>query len=1323
MLFMTLVVILGTLFPGLVVTPAQAGILPITRSYIQTTIDTTNWEILAGVVSYEAGVGGHQVESQRMGASNLQALANSETPSSNGVYDLLDVPVGKAGNDTTENLVLCFPGAMSFSGWNDNSTAEDTARAQLIRNSMIYDLNAAFKFVYGDEYGTYTPKVTSGDDSIDARIEKYSQDMSSFLSHIPGTVGESFGVNGAEIVATEVPKNPVDSEVKDANYGKDYYVTIKRGDETRTFLYRMLKGYGVDGTGLPAASGDATKYIHWGTLAVEAFVNYFSDDNLQVTAGNVYDSKPGAIESAVAGLFGNFAEWISNTLGLWNFDELIFNGGVRGTAGYIGGVFPTNWEPIIWTFFFFSEVAAIIMLLYAIIYNVGRKAMATIDPVARASAIEQIKYLFIVAFLLAALPVVLPLLISVSAELTGVFHDALGGNTAEARFRKLASSSGTLGSVLTYLLYLGALLYFNVFYVFRALAIGLMIILGPIFVAMMALSAAKRELAMAWFKEFCANLFIQPLQALMLSFILLVPDSGRNIDSIVMAYVMIPLTNLLRQMFFGSSGGLADRVGTQGKQAGTNVAKKIGGVAAGVAGGAIGAGALAALHGSKAAKESKDGTNTEVTPGGGRGGTTNTGGSGGTSNGTSASGGGEKKAEGKDGKKEKSAGEAGKSVNPGAPGGATELSNAVADNAGASDDKADDKAGGDSGDKADGGSTDSGGTTATDGGGTATAAEKDPNKLSGASRLGHVVGGVALAALGGAGLGAIGGLTGRRYFGGPGGGLVNQLSAAASNKGANMVAQGVAGQRNLGSAGDQKQATAEGRYDQALDRKKDFASGGNAYTDSAEGSVIKEPTPWGSFDYSFKDKKAQKDAGIEVGSAGKGAYVATYDKNKLSENDWSNLEQLQNIWENGTPAEKEALEAAGITGFTPHYSCNKDTKQDEFAGASVTYDAKKVQENFGLSRDKAGILSSEVQGREAPQFVPDVPSYLNTPQAATGYGSKALSDQGLGVKVNGDTVDITAADAATMAGANVPESLAPMMKRATMGEDGQIHASVPAADFAQAYAVPTNHSTKFARSKASEVAPGGATVPPPTAPVNMTTVGSLDNFPSQSGAPVTPAPSAAPTPVTPISAGMNGGGSDGGQSFSAATPPVFQGGGTPVSSATPNSAPMAPPVTPVAANPSIQSNPIMEQPVTQDAPGSYQSVTQPVSQPAAPIDVAPVQPVNPDAAIYNSVMPGSAESPQAGGGMVNPTLTAPSSGVYTPPVSDCTSSYSDSVNAANLAANARAVEEQVTHTSSGGGFEPTVERPAPQEPVRKDDPEPPRGHSDLDNRTFNGKDI
>ena len=568
-LFLAFVMIIGMLLSNGSIIAAQASFLPVTRAYTQTTIDTSSWEILAGVISYDSGMVGDQAEAKRIGADTLNQLAASEQPD-DGSYDLVDANLGKVGGNQGNNLVLCFPGGVSASGasdWKpfigptiDNSTAEDTARAQLVRNSLIYDLNAAFKFVYGDQYGTYMPQVTSGEDTIDARIDKYAQDLSAFLSHIPGSVGTTFGPDGkSQIVATQEPENPVDANIPESVRGQ-YYVTIKRTyddgtSDTRTFQYRMLKGYGVEGTGLPVRNNDDTKYIHWATLATEAFVNFSADEKLQVTAENVYDSTPTMGERVLASIFGSLANFIANTLGLWNFDELVFNGGIRGTQSFVGGIFPTNWQSIIWTFFYISEIIAIIMLLYAIIYNVGKKALSTIDPVARASAIEQIKYLFIVAFLLAIIPFVIPMLINASAELTGIFHDVLGGKTAEERFEKLAQNSGGLGSALTYLVYLGALLYFNVFYVSRALAISLLIILAPIFIAMMALSENKRQLTIAWFREFCANLFIQPLQALMLSFILLVPDTGRNIDSIVMAYVMIPMTNLLRQMCFSGAGG------------------------------------------------------------------------------------------------------------------------------------------------------------------------------------------------------------------------------------------------------------------------------------------------------------------------------------------------------------------------------------------------------------------------------------------------------------------------------------------------------------------------------------------------------------------------------------------------------------------------------------------------------------------------------------------------------------------------------------------------------------------------------------------------
>ena len=1101
MLFMVLVVLMGAVLPGAVVTPAQAGILPIERAYIQTTVDTSSWDILAGVVNYTAGTADHQIESQRVGKGTLDALAKSETPSDSGLDNLIDVGLGQVGGDTTQNLVLCFPGSMSFSGWNDSSTAEDTARAQLIRNSMIYDLNAAFKFVYGDEYGTYTPQVTNGNDTPDERLKKYAEDMDNFLSHIPGTPGESFGVNGAIIAKADdvtYPKNPVDSEIAEANYGKDYYVSITRDGETRTFLYRMLKGYGVEGTGLPEPTGDSTKYIHWGTLAVEAFVNYSSDESLQVTADNVYDSEPGAIEGAVAKLFGGFVEWLANTLGLWSFDELIFNGGVRGTNTYIGGVFPRTWEPTIWTFFFFAEVAAVIMLLYAIIYNVGRKAMATIDPVARASAIEQIKYLFIVAFLLAVIPIVLPLLISVSYELTGVFHDALGGATAEQRFRKLASTSGGLGAVLSYLLYLGAVIYFNVFYVFRALAIALLIILGPIFVAMMALSESKRQLAMAWFKEFCANLFIQPLQALMLSFILLVPDTGRNIDSIVMAYIMIPLTNLLRQMFFGSSGGLADRVGQQGKQAGTNVARTLGRGAAGFALGAVGGG----IAGGAAALKAGKGELAEAKNGGKEGGGTGApktkdgaagaagGSSGSASGGGSADSGGEKKADGKDAKKEKAGGGAnGEPVSAGAAGGKTPLSEKTAENLGEpgggdkDDDKDKDGGCGRAADKADGGGGD-GGSTGSGGG-----AAKDPNHIGWGGRIARLAGGAALGVAVGAGLGGLtgglNGLMGRKYFEGPGSkGIVNQLSQAAAKKGGHLAAEGISGQR-LGSSAIKPEtplATEKERQEQYHERKGNYANGGNAFTDAQnKGDVLQTGNQDGTSTYSFKDKKAQANAGIDnIGKAGKGAYTATYNKDQLSDNDYSNFEQLERIMQDGTVEEKEALAAAGITGFSPIYGWNNETGQREMTGATVTYDAKKAQENFGLGRGENGTLTSTVKGDEAPSFVPDANSYLNSNKAAVNYGASMLNKDGFDTKVDSASGMVTAtAEAGVLQSTALPDNLLPYAKAAKTDENGCSIMQFSTGELVKGYGgVPTNSNTQIGRSVAADMSAEGTYIPP-----------------------------------------------------------------------------------------------------------------------------------------------------------------------------------------------------------------------------------------------------
>lgn len=1062
------------LMVGSMVVPSSAGVLPITRSYIQTTIDPASWEILAGVVSWEAGVGGNQAEAKRIGETLLKKLAESDQP--NDVDDKVSASQKMEGSACVNNLVLCFPGKMSFSGWNDNSTAADTSRASLIRNSLIYDLNGAFKFVYGDPW---KPSKST----LDEQIQEYSDKMKDLIAATPGGT-----VNGATI------KQASNADMKGVQFpdlvtNSTDYVKITKGDETRIFQYRMVKGYvnarTVNGKstnealGLSnASSSDDASYIHWGTLAVEAFVNYGSDEKLQVTADGVYSGKVGSIEKAIADLLGGFASWIANALGLWNFDEIIFNAGVRGTSSYVGGVFPTSWQPIIWGFFFVSEVVALGILLFAIIYNVGKKVMSTIDPVARASAIEQIKYLFIVALILGLLPLAIPIFLNLAKELTGFFHDILGGKTAEEKFSGFAASSGGLGSVLTYLLYLGALLYFNVFYVFRSLSVAMLIMLAPIFVAMMAINENKRYMTVTWFKEFCSQLFIQPVQAFMLCVILLVPPSGRRIETIIMAYVMIPLTNSLRQLFFGNAGSMADMVGQRGQQAAKRTAMTIAGAGLSAIGGA--AGAIGAARGGqeKEGKESEGSVNGAASTSGSTG-TTNTsltrpgagsagGAAGGEGSGGGTAAGGSSSSETKGKTNPESSAER---VNPGASvSKPSELSSQAKD-------------GMDAGAEA-GGSSDAPGTPVggpSDIGGTATGGSS-----SGGPSVSSKIGGAAMIA-GAAALGALGGVNdymGKRLFGippGRNGGLVTQLSRATGAAGGRMMhSSGAGGGQGSGSGGESSSMP------QPINRQAKFndTAGGNAYARGMTDHRVEN----GANKYTINPDDMKK-AGINgIHGAGKDQSVVGYSMENLGADDQARLNQMVDMWQNGSAEEKAAMQAAGISDVTP-VTRMKDG-QEQVTGVDVTYNKDLAKQNFGIDTAPARTggkgFEMSVGGDQAPAMVPDMANYMNTPQASASAVSSKFAENGGSATADGDGM-VTFTAPSNMAMSDMQSKMTETQSNlvssyATSMSDGSIQAKIPEAEFIQAFPVASSQVTSQMRDEAAQANVPFTQMGPPAPP-------------------------------------------------------------------------------------------------------------------------------------------------------------------------------------------------------------------------------------------------
>lgn len=1034
---LAMLLLFGVLLSG-IVTPVWAPVIPVQRAYIQTTVDTSAWEIAASSVTHGVGIGGHPMESKRVGKDTLSMLAETTTPSDQNIVDFLkEGSFEKSDGNTVNNLPLSFPGSISISGFNNSSNQSDIDRAQLVRSSLIYDLNTAFRFVYGDKYGEYEPSGST----LDEQITNYAKDLSDFFY---GLGQGSWSNKSCVVVETQEPPNPVDSNFH-TDAGTDYYVTIQKTvdgrTEEQTFQYRMLKGYGKQGSGLGKVNGDSTEYIHWGTFAVEAFVNFYADDDLKVTTDNVMEGTPGVAEQMISGWIGSIADFIANSLGLWNFDELIFNGGTRGSSSYVAGVFPSSWQSVIWTFFFVSEIAAVIMLLYAIIFNVGKKAMSTMDPVARASAIEQIKYLFIVAFLLAIIPYVIPILFDACAQLTGMFHDVLGGKTAQERFKKLAANSGAagIGSILTYMIYLGALIYFNVFYVFRALSLALMIILMPIFIAMMALSENKRRQTMDFFREFCANLFIQPLQALMLSFILLVPDTGRSIDSIVMAYVMIPLTNLMRQLFFGGAGGIADQVGQQGKRAGGRFAMLGGALAVGAGAGVV-KGLTSGVKGtSKSGGDSKESDKEE-----------------GTTTGASA------------GKFTSFASRMANKIKDSAPVKAAAAgAGKVADKVKAEASQLADKIGQ---------------TPVMQGARTLANnfANNSAGKVlgggakivsTGAQAGVQAFGGMAAAAgvgMAGLGLGALGGAVGvidRRLFGGALSKPIEQLSMKTIG-----AAKGIAG-TSVGAAAATLGIKPKSIYGEALKNPGIATEGDNAY---ARGFATRARDAKGDTSTYTVGGDNFKAAGVKAGktstgSAGQKQFNASYSMSQLSKGDQTRLAEMRNTWENGSDEERAAMRAMGISGFEATTSMVNG--KEEMTGANITYDSDKARDNLGITNK--GGYSVTAKGDEAPAMVPDIPSMLNTPRAAAALGASKMEAAGFHTSTDPNTGDITlTAQADKFQNMPMPETMAARVASAKIGRDGNMSITVPQAEMASAFGpVVASSNTMGSRAIAAGISP------------------------------------------------------------------------------------------------------------------------------------------------------------------------------------------------------------------------------------------------------------
>lgn len=523
------------------VVPAEAGIMNKQIWYIQMSVDTSAWALAGGVVTESVGrLGGTSLEGKRLTSSELSDVLSNPTSLINEATLTTE---REENNDNKSNLALSYP--TDISAFTANSaTLKDQDSANTVLSSMLYDFNNAFSSIYN------TRDIND--------LADYANKVNALVSAVEGggpggplNCDSGTGYDSVSIGAADLSNIPAGMSA--SNYRKFTFTKSGGGTESVHYCVSVPKD-------VPESTSGIT--ITWGTLAAEAFINYACG----VDASQVYSSV-GFFEEQMVNFLGSIIDWAGNGLGLWSLDELMFNNGIRGGSSYAYGIFPVAWQSTVWTFFFIAELVAVAMLLFCIINNVVRRALSTVNPVSRATAMSQIMDILKVVALLIMFPFLLQIGMGLSSSLAKLFGATAGGESAKSAFDSLRQGTNGIGGCIVALLYLGALIYFNAYYFMRSIIVSFLIILGPLAIAMIGINEEYKKYFKQWSAGIISYIAIQPIHSVILAVLLLLPSTGRSIEKIVAVYAMIPIGKMARGMILPDGGfDIASGAGDQMKQ-------------------------------------------------------------------------------------------------------------------------------------------------------------------------------------------------------------------------------------------------------------------------------------------------------------------------------------------------------------------------------------------------------------------------------------------------------------------------------------------------------------------------------------------------------------------------------------------------------------------------------------------------------------------------------------------------------------------------------------------------------------------------------------
>lgn len=286
----------------------------------------------------------------------------------------------------------------------------------------------------------------------------------------------------------------------------------------------------------------------------------------------------------VSKFLNDLLDSLTSLLKLQDYDELIYNRGIRNSESYvikdsgefeevksnsgtpkdeslakndpyILGMYKTSWHKVIKSFNSVFMVMAIMIIAISLVKLLLNVQTIALSPHSRTEAKQSILNYAIVAFLMPLTWVIFYTLGALNMYIVNIFGAAVSFTPIDTLS---TSTSGTLGSIIISLTFFSLLIYFNVVYIFRSINIAVLMATSPVMVASLALGGKFSSNFDTWLKELSANIFLQAFHSFILTFIVSVQASSNTLEQLIMVTSLIPLTSLFRSLFMGSSRTISE---------------------------------------------------------------------------------------------------------------------------------------------------------------------------------------------------------------------------------------------------------------------------------------------------------------------------------------------------------------------------------------------------------------------------------------------------------------------------------------------------------------------------------------------------------------------------------------------------------------------------------------------------------------------------------------------------------------------------------------------------------------------------------------------